>query len=79
MDIKQQGTHASATKKGKEWITFSCKVIFEATEEKLKNNSTRNFQCTHMNLCYSAYKHKASTRVVKIHKIWERRDLGLQI
>lgn len=76
MDINQQGIHVSATKKGKEWTTFSCKVIFEATEEKLKN-STRNFQRTHTKLRYSAYKHKTSTRVVKIHKIWERREFRM--
>lgn len=48
MDVNQQGIHAFATKQGKEWTTFSYKVIFEATEEKLKINSTGN-------LCYSAY------------------------
>lgn len=51
MDIKQQCIHAFATKQAKEWTTFSYKVISEATEEKLKINSTGNFQYTHGCVC----------------------------
>ena len=51
MDINQLGTHAFATKQGKERTTFSYKITFEATEEKLKINGTGNFQYMHGCVC----------------------------
>jgi len=50
-DINQLGTHAFATKQGKERTTFSYKITFEATEEKLKINGTGNFQYMHGCVC----------------------------
>lgn len=44
MDLNKQGIQALAAKQGKEWATFSAKIIFETIEEKLRINSTGSFR-----------------------------------